>query len=141
MAVSPKFIVTGDKALDRALRTLEPRVARKVVRQAMRAAMKGMKTAIESTAPVGDTGALAASVKIRAGRRSRGKMSILVGLEDTTFQGERYYAAFVEYGTADMPGQGYMREALDTRGEIARQDAMRRIRDGIEREAAAAAKS
>lgn len=131
----PKLIVTGDKRIDKALRALGPKVGNKVVRRAMREGMQPVKAQVEADAPKGETGNLARSVKVRAGKRSRKGPSVEVLIEDATFRGERYYAAFEEYGTSRMPGRYYMTRAYDARKAGARDAALTAIRSGIDREA------
>ncbi|MEJ7636476.1 MAG: HK97-gp10 family putative phage morphogenesis protein [Singulisphaera sp.] len=130
-----KIVITGIAELDKKLRTLGPKVANKVVRQAMRKGDQAFKAAIEHNAPQGETGDLAGSVKVRAGKRSRTGQSVEVGLDEATFEGDRFYAGFQEYGTGDMEGDGFVHEAFDTKADGVKRDIERAIRDGIEREA------
>lgn len=130
-----QMIVTGLKEIDRALRELEPKIGKKVIRQAMRKSMKPVKTAVEQNAPVGETGLLAASVKIRAAKKSRKSFGIDVTIGEKDWVGKTWYAAAVEYGTSRMEGRGFMRKAFDESGDEAKGIAIRSILEGLEREA------
>lgn len=123
------------KKLEKDLRQLDKKVQRKVLRQSMRKAMKPIKTAIEEEAPVGETGLLADSVKLKAGRKSRTSVSITAGIGEGEFKGETWYAAAVEYGTSKMDANPFMRRAYDAKGEEAKNIALQNIAIGIEREA------
>ena len=79
--VGVRFKIEGVEAVAKAFRELEPKLARKVVRQAERAALQPIKQAIVAAAPV-RTGDLRRSVRIRTakGPRSGGKKSIAMGV-------------------------------------------------------------
>jgi HK97 gp10 family phage protein len=131
-----KIVVTGDKQVDRALRALGPKVANGVVVKAMRKGMKRIKAEVEARAPDGSTGDLESSVKLKAGTRSRGAKTFQVFLSSLVFDGVKFYAAFVEFGTADQPPQPYMRGAFDTLAISVRDEVMAEIVAGVEAEAA-----
>jgi HK97 gp10 family phage protein len=130
-----KLVVTGVKEIDRRLATLEPKVAKKHLRQAMRKGMRPIQSQVEGNAPAGESGDLAASVILRAGKRSRNKMTMNVALGSRTFRGEKFYATFTEWGTSDQPAQGYMRRAFDTRGRGARDVIVELVARAVEIEA------
>jgi hypothetical protein len=138
MAIDRKsVIVTGIGDIDRRLKTLEPRVQKKVIRQAMRAGLKILQAATEAEAPV-LTGATKEAVVVRAvkGRR-RGSIELEVRiaaddeLKKTSANGKTYfYPAIVQYMY-----DPFITRAFDSTGEAARQVTIARIREGIEREA------
>lgn len=92
--------------------------------------MKPMKSAVQSEEPVGETGDLQHGVKLRAGKRSRKTLSIVVALDDKTFP-EKWYATFKELGTVKMPADPAMRRAFDANEDRVRRDAMQRILAGV----------
>lgn len=126
-------IVIGIKEIDRALKSFEPRVAKKLVKAAMRKAMRPVKAAVEQNAPV-DTGLLRSAVKIRASKKSRTSFGIDVRIGEQDWVGQTWYAAAQEYGTSRMEGTGFMRKAFDETGEEAKAIALRELLAGIEQE-------
>jgi hypothetical protein len=138
MAIDRKsVIVTGIGDIDRRLKTLEPRLKKKVIRTAMRAGLKILQAAVEAEAPV-RTGATKEAVVVRAvkGRR-RGSIELEVRiaaddeLKKTSANGKTYfYPSIVQYMY-----DPFMTRAFDSTGEAARQVTIARIREGVEREA------
>jgi HK97 gp10 family phage protein len=140
------FKITGIKELDTALKQLEPKLQKKVLRQAMRESLKPVRSAVKAEAPVGETGDLAKSVKIKSGKRKKDTIRLNVQIGAGDFKGATYYAAFVEYGhhigsrklgdaRTLQPANDYMKRAFDQTKEQARETARRLILAGIEREA------
>lgn len=136
-------VITGIKRLDRRLRTLEPRVQKKVLRRAMRSGMKVVAEAVKAEAPV-DTGTMKGAVKVRAvKRRRRGSIELEVRIladESTRRTSAKtgktvFYPAVVQYGTDKRPANAFMTRAYVRSGERARQTTLRELRDGVEREA------
>jgi HK97 gp10 family phage protein len=76
------FTITGLPSLDRKLKALEPRVAKKVVRQALRKGAKRVQARVKQLAPKGPTGQTRKAVKVRAFKRSRkGTIGVKVRIE------------------------------------------------------------
>ena len=132
------IIVTGIKEIDRKLKTLEPRIQKKVVRQGIRKGMKIIASEVKANAPV-KYGITKANVKTRAvKKRQRGNIEIEVkigGSDDRLYKAQSdgtkvFYPAIVEYRF-----DPFMRRAFDTKGETARRTAMAAILKGIETEA------
>ena len=145
--------ILGRKPIDRAFQELPKRVAKKVVTQAMRRAMKPVATQVRANAPV-QTGATKGAVKVRAAKRSRKGFGINVQIGEGDFKGDTFAAAFVEYGTqkrrkkstgqyvGQVRARHFMRRAYKQKKSEARRLADRAIAAGILREAKAlAAKS
>lgn len=131
MAGKTFFTITGAKEIDRKLKSLAPKIAKKVVRKALKSATKVVKLAVEQEAPVGETGVLAASVKIRT-RTKKGKMTATVQIGDKDF--ENFYAAFKQFGTSKMEPDPFMQRAFDkTKDQVASQLTQDLVR-GIENE-------
>ena len=151
------IVLTGIKEIDAKLKQLEPRIAKKVIRQAMRKAMGPVKSAvqeIERTGPMA-TGATAAAVKIRAGKsKKRGLIALQVRIGKGDYQGDQYYAAFGEFGWKTgkrgrmtdspsveqnrrlIPGHHRMEQAFNRTKDTARDEAIVLIGEGAEREIA-----
>src|SRR5580700_1787605 len=105
----PAVVITGVKAIDRRLRTLEPRVQKKVLRQSMRAGMKIIQTEMKAQVPV-DKGLTKKSVKVRAlKQKGRKRIGIEVrvsgpGMVKTRNGGKRFFLpSGIEYGTKENP--------------------------------------
>jgi HK97 gp10 family phage protein len=137
------LVVTGIPEIDRKLRALGPKVGNKVVRQALRAAIKTMQAAVKQQAPHGETGELEEGTKVRAGKRSRTKieMAVVIAGGPLVKGPRRYlYPAAVEFGAraAGIPANPFARRAFEAEKEAVKADAEKRIRDGVEREASQA---
>ncbi|WP_254510418.1 HK97-gp10 family putative phage morphogenesis protein [Anatilimnocola floriformis] len=124
------------KKLEKELKQFDKKVQKKTLMRNMRKGMKIIKAEVEEQAPVGETGALADSVKIKAGRKSRTSASIKVQIGEGDFKGETWYAAAVEYGTSKMEANPFMRRSLDNKGDEAKNVAMTGIAIDIEKLAA-----
>lgn len=125
MANNVRIFLTGQRDIDRKLRTMEPRLARKVSRQASRAAIKlvagaaktKLKASQSKTQGRDERGRftkhhqLLRSIKVRALKRTRsGFGHRLVSGGDG--RGLAYYGRFVELGTKHQRSQRYMRSSL-----------------------------
>ena len=128
-----QFKLTGLKEIDKALSSLEPKLQKKVLRQAMRKAMKIVAAEAKENAPV-DEGTLKASIKVKAGKKTRNAISINVQSGEGDFKGDTYYASFIEYGTSKRPATPFMRPAFDSKAKEAKDLAIKEILDGVERE-------
>lgn len=124
-----KWVVTGIPEIDKALAELERKAQRKIVSSAMRKAMKIVQAEAKNNAPV-DTGELKKSIKVRAGKRRRGAITI-----DVRTQDPNHKEKFLEFGTVKMAARPFMRPAYDTKGEQAKKQAIAEILEGIERAA------
>lgn len=114
--------LTGDKELTRILLSLENKTAGKVVRPSLRKAAKMIRTAAVAAAPVltGSTrdhivikaasGRGIVAIQVRTGKRN--EMQIPAGAE-------YYYPAAVELGREGVPGQPWLRPALDKNRQAA----------------------
>lgn len=125
-----KITIQGQRKLTRKLNNLEPKVAKKVVRQAMRAAMKPMHATFKANLPVGETGNLKRSAKLRAARRSRKGFGIVVIATGPGVGG-------IEYGDSNQPPQAPGRRAFDSEADGARRRVIDLMWAGIEAEAKA----
>jgi hypothetical protein len=140
------FVVTGVKEIDRAFKELPTAVAKKVVKQAIRKALKPLLSEARSTAPI-DTGAMKKSIKIKVGgqRSGRRKSRILLRiLPQTIVQKDgsgqpistKFYAKFIEEGWTSrggnwIAGVHWMESAFKSKKAQVRADAMKEIRKGI----------
>lgn len=97
--------MTGDKALDQYLETLPTRVAKQGMRTATRKVAHFVRKIAIDMVPE-KTGALASSIKVRAGKRRKGlpwlvTTSVRTGTGGNMFVGDQYYGGFLEFGTAE----------------------------------------
>jgi len=132
---STRFVLTGDKAIDRKLKKLGPKLGKKIIRRAMRPAAKVVRDEAKANCPV-DTGTLRQSIKVRAAKRSRQKIELLVTTSgsDNLFTGSAYYGGMVEWGTAFQAPRPYMRSAYDAKKDEAKKIARTNMLSLIEAE-------
>lgn len=138
------IIITGIRDIDKKLRTLEPRLQKKVLRQAMRSGLKVQAAEVKAQAAV-DTGLMRSSVKVRAvKRKKRGSISLEVaisaktdGLVKQSANGGAFYPAIEQYGSEKQgrAADPFATRAFESKGEASRQVTIAQIRAGIEREA------
>lgn len=128
-------VVTGGRALVRKLRSLPRSVRRNVVEGALKAGAGAIEAAAKEFAPV-RTGALREAIHVRELKnRSPWSVSFEVAVGEGDLPGDRFYGAFVEFGTSTIVAHPFMRPALDVAGPRARAVMAKRIWLGIETEA------
>jgi len=130
MPVSVKFDV---RKLNKKLKQLESKLEKKIIRQALRAGAKVVAKEAKQLAPV-DTGELKSKIKVWALKRSRKKIGVLVGTSAKEYTGDQFYAAFIEYGTKDMPAKPFLGPAAEAKGPEAATVVEKTLAEGIERE-------
>lgn len=121
-----KIIITGDKALDKKLAGLGAKLANKMVRSSMRKSAKKVKEWASqnlTNSPSIVSGKLRAGMKVRAGKRSRSKVSVKVETTAGTHKDPGYGGAQVEFGARHMPAEPFLRPAVydhesEIRGEV-----------------------
>lgn len=137
-------VITGVKAIDRRMKMLPDRLKKKVIRQAIRKALKPVQVAVKAQAPVA-SGQTKRAVRIRAvksKKRDRIALEVKIGAGD--YKGDQYYAAFVQYGHNIARPRGnvighvqenpFMSRAFLATAGTARQDAMVEIAKGVNNE-------
>lgn len=120
----------GAKELEKQFKSLEPKIAKKLVRQSLRKAAKPILAAARTKCPV-DTGELKKSIKIRAMKRRKNSFGVLIGTALKWFVGDAFYGAFVEFGTSKMSARPFMRPAFDEKKGEAEQILVQEIREGL----------
>lgn len=128
--------IRGATEIRRALRTLEPKLANRVIRQALRKAQKPIAAETKALAPV-DEGTLRSAVKVRAMRRKRGRIGVIVIIGQGDFKGKTFYGAMKELGTKFAKALHFMKRAFQSRQAQALEIVQSEIAQGIEREAKA----
>lgn len=110
--------------------------AKKALRSAIRKGGKPMLAAIKARAPV-DSGDLEESLKLKAIKRTRTGVGVTIGTSayNSLFQGEQFYGAFQEFGTAKLPPNPFMRPGFDETKEQSVQFVGESLRADIEAEA------
>jgi HK97 gp10 family phage protein len=141
--VAQAIVVTGIKEIDRNLKTLIPRIQKKVVRQAMRKGFKlVLRDAIQRVPVL--TGLLKSHIKMRATKRRRDRMGLVIWITpDPAFikfsrkrrDQRAFYPSSVEYGHGSVPPHPFMRPAYDLTGPEARDVTMQELLAGTLREA------
>lgn len=129
-----KLTIDGLDEIRRAFKLLPTKVAKKVIRAAIRQSLKPVLATAKDLAPV-DTGVLKGNIKLRAAaRRRKGSIALEVRVGPGDFKGDQFYAAFIEYGTVKMPARPFMRPAYEVHKDTAKAEAITLIREGIDRE-------
>ncbi len=122
------FDIRGADQLEEALKTIGPRVARRVGARAMRAAAKPIVQEAKRRVPV-KTGKLKRSITANPKRtRVEKELMIQVGFKPPASS----YAHLVEYGSVKQAPQPFMRPALDAKAAEAIEEMGRVIWEGIE---------
>lgn len=137
------WVVTGIKGLDKALKALPAKIEKKVLRQAMRKGVKPIQAAAKANVPV-RSGTLKKAIKVRAMKRKKDRLGVLVIVGQGDFKGETFYGAMIEYGhfagkrgTPDrkfVEAKPFMRPAFETNKEAVGKETVRLIREGVENE-------
>lgn len=126
--------IKGADEIQRLLSELEPKLQRKVIRQALRKAAKPIQSAAKADAPT-KTGRLRKAIKIRAAKRKKGTIGINVAIADRDFTGAKFYGAFENYGTSrGIEQRRFMNRAADSEGPRSAESAQLEIAAGIDRE-------
>lgn len=89
--------VIGDKEVIARMKALPEKLFKKMERQGLRSGAKIVEQACKANVPK-DTGAWLSSIKVRAGKRRKGQISVVVGSAEGWFKGDQFYAGFVEFG-------------------------------------------
>jgi HK97 gp10 family phage protein len=131
----PRVKISGLQHVKKALSELAPKVEKKVIRDAIRTAAKPILAEIKNLVPVGETGDLKKSLKIRVvKKKKKGTIAFLIGSSAKGFRNsEQYYGAFLELGTRKQKPLGFIRKAYDEKGKEAADEAMRLILEGLNR--------
>lgn len=146
MADSVTIKLEGAEAILRKLETLEPRVAKKHLKKALRVGAKIILAATKRKAPV-LSGNLKRSLSVRNSKRRRGRheggVTVLTDTKKVpeliTFgkDGKRaFYPAVIEYGSRHRRARPFMRPAFDAEKRNALDASMKSLRDSVEMEAA-----
>ena len=122
--------IEGVRKLERKLLKLEPKIGKKVVRQAVRKAAKPILAAAKSNVPV-ESGELKRNLKIKALKRKKHRFGVMIGTGLKWFTGDQFYAAFVEFGTGTRPARPYLRPAFDTKRQSSEQILKTELKNGI----------
>lgn len=117
MAKRGAVLVSGDKELDRKLQVLEPRVQKKVARKGLRSAGKLIqqhaKANLSRNSNV-NTGELQKGIKVRAAKRSRSSIGIVIATTErrkASPKGNRFGGAQLETGTKFVTAKPFLRPA------------------------------
>lgn len=106
--------VIGSRKLKRVMEGLPKKIQSKILRTGLRKAIKLVADRVRTLVPR-DTGQLRKSIKVRAGKRKRNRISITAQTGEGFFKGKTYYGGFQEYGTEKMQAEPFLRPAFDQR--------------------------
>ena len=136
--------VEGLKELDAKLKDFDGKLAKTIVKRALRAGAKVTLTSARALAPQ-KTGRLRSAIKVMAGKSRKGYVSITVGIGKKWFEGDEFYAAFQEFGWKSgrrglgdkrkaNPGEHYVEGAFDETKHAAVARITEVLREQIEKE-------
>jgi len=146
MARKAKFVVvTGVDELDRKLRGLAPRARRRIVRNAVKAALGPVEAEAKARAPV-RKGELRDEIGVVRDLRTKSRKTIgyevaIKGSDGSpmvkhTKSGQRVFVPYaVEFGHSRAPAHPFMRPAFEAKGPGALAKCLALLRAGIEMEA------
>jgi HK97 gp10 family phage protein len=97
MAATDTIQLRGVKELTAALNKLEKNTRLKIMRRVSRQGSKEIQAEAVRTAPR-LSGQTAKAIKVRAGKRRKGRLSYLVTIGSKNFVGNQFYGAFQEFG-------------------------------------------
>ncbi|MEM8668728.1 MAG: hypothetical protein AAGG48_14505 [Planctomycetota bacterium] len=136
-AKSFKIAMTGDKALDAALRDIASENGAGSVNKEMRSTTRQaireiVLPEVRSEVPA-ESGLLESELTVKAIARSRQKMGTAVGFRDDLFQGDTFYGGFLEFGFVHRAGtlvfgESFLRGPLYRNESKIRSFVMRRLR-------------
>jgi HK97 gp10 family phage protein len=126
----PKVVhtVDGAKVFRKAMDDLGKKVRGKIVRKALRKGAKILAAEVKSEAPE-DTGKLKASVKVKAGKRKKDVISILV---DVSGGHETSFVAAIEYGKLTAKAHPFIRPSFEKKKDEVASVLLDEVRRGIE---------
>lgn len=117
---APEFKIQGIEAVLNALGEVDKKLGKKILRKGLRAGAKVVENFVKANAPIGDSGLVLASIKVKAQKKSRKSFGLVVTTGDShPYKGKAYYAAFIEYGTSKMPARPFLRESYEQSKDIA----------------------
>ena len=114
------YYIQGLEKTLKSLKKFDAQLQKKILRQAMRAALKPIKATAKADAPV-LTGQTRAAIKIKAGKqRKKGCIRLNVVIGEGDYKGDQFYGSFQEYGYHNhktgklIPGKHFMKKAFDS---------------------------
>jgi HK97 gp10 family phage protein len=137
--------VSGLTEVTQALKELDRKVQKSILRKGLRAGAKVMLSPARAGAP-DRTGRIRRNIKVRAGRSSKGRVSISVGVNARDFTGPAFYAAFVLLGhkvgsrrlgnkRTSVPANNFLERAFDQAHQQATDVAVQTMANLIEQQA------
>ena len=139
--------MTGFEKLDRKMRMMPVRLQKQALRTGCRNAAKFVRQLVLAKVPR-KTGALAKSIVVRAGKRSRrykDQVVVQVRTKDGFFKGDEFYGAMLEFGTEErktkkgagrgrIPELRFFRDGLESFLDRKRRIFQKAVRDFVIRE-------
>lgn len=147
------YKLEGAQELLARLKVLPSKMPKKIFKKALRAGAKIVLAEAKKNAPV-KTGALRKSLKVRAGRAGKNRVSMLVSTRRGDFKGNEFYGAFQEFGwkagkrkgkhgrafagdkRKKIEGKHYIERAYDSKKKAATDAVIAELRAGLDAEAA-----
>jgi len=125
-----KAVFTGLAEVDAKLAKLPGKTQTSILRKAMRKTAKQIQGDAKKNAPK-DEGELRRSLKVRAGKRSRRRVSVNVLTDPKAYEANRVHAFLIERGTRHMAAQPFLLPAMRRAERFARAQFEQNIREVI----------
>lgn len=106
--------IEGHEELSSKLIQLEPKMSRKILRNAFKEVGAVIEAAAKANAPNGSTGNLKSSIVAKVSV-TKSKVAVTIGSVAGFYKGDKFYLAFNELGTRHQPAKPFLRPALETR--------------------------
>ena len=103
--------------INRMLLTLPKAIRNKILRQELRKFGKELVAPSKAATPV-RSGKLRKSVKVRAQKRSRSSVGVVVGYSEKPFTSDTFYGAFLEWGWRIGKRPSRAAKATDNRAQV-----------------------
>lgn len=113
--MSGKIIITGFKEVDAKLAQLGPKLANKITRSSLRKAGKLVQEQARGNLDANDSvesGKLRSGLRVKAGKRSRSSVSIIVQTTSGRHEDPGFGGAEVEFGTKHNQEKSFLRPAV-----------------------------
>ena len=103
--------------INRMLLTLPKSIRNKILRQELRKFGKELVSPSKAATPV-RSGKLRKSVKVRAQKRTRSSVGVVVGYSEKPFTGDTFYGAFLEWGWRIGKRPSRAAKSVDNRKQV-----------------------
>lgn len=136
MADGISITLAGYEELSDKLKALEPKLSRKILRDAFKAIGADLLEIVRANAPQGDgddghAGELREAIQMKVSVTKR-RVQVTVGASDKSFAGQEFYFTFNELGSSHQPARPFLRPALEQNKSRYYDEIAERIKAGLD---------